>query len=64
MCISILPAYMYMYYMHALLRGSEEGAGCPGIEVIDNSEPPCWCWELNLDLLGEQLVHLTPEPSL
>lgn len=31
--------------------------------ITDGCEPPCGCWELNLDPLQEQLVFLTTEPS-
>jgi hypothetical protein len=32
--------------------------------LIDGSEPPCGCWELNSGPLEEQSVFLTFEPSL
>jgi hypothetical protein len=38
--------------------------GFPGTGVTDSSEQPCWFWELNLGLLGEEPVLLTTEPSL
>ena len=36
----------------------------PWTGVIDCCEPPCLCWELNLDPLGENHVLLTTDPSL
>jgi hypothetical protein len=32
--------------------------------IIDGCEPPCGCWEPNSQLLEEQSVLLTTEPSL
>ena len=32
--------------------------------IIDGSNPPCGCWELNSGSLEEQSVLLTAEPSL
>jgi hypothetical protein len=32
--------------------------------IIDGSEPPCGCWELNSGPLEKQSVLLTAEPSL
>ena len=38
------------------------GVGCPGTGVTQSSEPPCECWELDLNLLEEQpIVLLTAE---
>jgi len=41
-----------------------KGVRSPGTGVTDRCELPCGCWELNLGPLEEQLVFLTPEPSL
>ena len=32
--------------------------------ITDGCEPPCGCWELNSELLEEQAMLLTSEPSL
>ena len=32
--------------------------------TVDGCEPPCCCWGLNSEPLGEQSVLLTDEPSL
>ena len=36
----------------------------PSDPIIDGCEPSCGCWELNSQLLEEQLVFLTAEPFL
>ena len=49
------------------LHRSEEGTKSSATAVMDGCEPPCGCWELNLNLLQEQ-VFLTatvqPRPFL
>jgi hypothetical protein len=35
-------------------RPEDSGVRCPGNGVTDSCEPPCRCWELNLDPLKEQ----------
>jgi hypothetical protein len=52
MCIAVLPACMSVW-----------SVGSPGAEVVDSCDPPCECWELNLDPLEEQPVLLTAGPS-
>ena len=42
----------------------EEGVPSPGIGITDRCDPPCGCWESNLDPLEEQSMPLTSEPSL
>ena len=49
---------------HTVLLESREDIRSPGTEVTDGHELPSGCWELNLDPLEEQPVHLTAEPSL
>jgi hypothetical protein len=34
------------------------------LELTKSCEPPCGCWEWNLDPLDRQLVFLTPDLSL
>jgi len=42
----------------------EEGIRSPGIGVTEGYDPPCGCWELNLDLLQEE-PHLQPyQPNI
>lgn len=63
--MSVLSACLYVYHMFAWCeRRSEEGITCPGNGVTDGCEMNCWCWELNLDPLQEQLVLLTTKQSL
>jgi hypothetical protein len=58
-------------YLHACicalcvqgLKRSAEGVRSFGTRVTDGCELLCGCWELNLDLLQEQLVLLTAELS-
>jgi hypothetical protein len=45
-------------------RGQKQASDSLGTGVIDGSEPPCGCWELNLGRLQEQPVLVTNEPSL
>lgn len=63
--MSVLSACLYVYHMFALCeRRSEEGITFPGNGVTGGCEMNCWCWELNLDPLQEQLVLLTTKQSL
>ena len=41
-----------------------EDVRCPGTGVIDSSEQPCGCWELNPGPLEEHAVLLTSEQDL
>jgi hypothetical protein len=50
--------YVYKYIVCSYLQRRESDP------VTDGCEPPCKCWKLNLGLLEEQSVLLTPEPSL
>ena len=63
MCIGVLPECILVCHMHAAPMEAEEGVGSPGTGVTDGYEPPYGCWELNQDLLEEQPVLLTAEPS-
>lgn len=54
-CVPCLPG---------VKKRSEEGITSPGNGVTGGCEMNCWCWELNLDPLQEQLVLLTPKQSL
>lgn len=59
MYMTVLPTYIYVYHMCAWCsRSSEESIRSPGTGDRDG------CWELNLDPLEEQQVHLPAEPSL
>ena len=44
--------------------GVYQGVGCPRTRITDHPELSCGYWELNPDLLEEQSVLLTTEPSL
>lgn len=64
-CVSVLPACMYMYKYHMFgwcLQRSKEDVESPGTGVADGCKPPCGFWELNSCLLQKQ-VNLTMEPS-
>jgi hypothetical protein len=62
MCMSVLPACIFVYYESSwCLRQPERGCGTG---LPDGCEPQCGFWELSLDLLEEQQVLLTSEPSL
>lgn len=51
MCISNLPACVYVYYMQAcFLWRPENGIRSPGTIVTDGCEAPYRCWELNTGL--------------
>ena len=56
---------MYMHHSHSWCPGRpEEGSIFPGTGIVDECEPLCACWELNLGLLGEEQGLLTSELSL
>lgn len=65
MCINVFfPECIGAHYVCAWYpRRSEEGTGCPGTGLMDSCEPPCGCWESNLDPLQQQVL-LTTEPSV
>lgn len=64
MCMHVLPANMFVHHMHVWYPWRpEEGIVCPGTRVT-GGEPPHGCWESKPDLLQEQLMLLTAEPSL
>lgn len=52
-------------YLHHMYAGALEARSVriPEISLAGCSELMCGCWELNLDLLQEQLVLLTAELS-
>lgn len=54
---------MSMYHVHSA-QGGQKRASDPETGVTDSCEQPYWCWELNMVLLEEQSMFLTPEPSL
>jgi hypothetical protein len=51
--------YYFMYM--STLQTHQKRASDP---ITDGFEPPCGFWELNSELLEEQLVLVTTEPSL
>lgn len=51
-------------HMCLVLRRAEEGTGFPGTGIIVSCELSYGCWEANPDLLREQQLLLTSEPSL
>lgn len=54
--------YMSVYYVHAWCpRKPEEVMRFLGIRVINSHEPPCECWELNLDSQEEWPILLTAD---
>lgn len=55
---------MHMHCLHSWCPGRPEEGHIPGTGVVDECEPLCACWELNLDLLGEEQGLLTSELSL
>lgn len=65
MCIHVFPA-LWMCIIWMCLVPTEIRRGCqvPETRVTEGCELPCRCWELNSDTLEEQLVLLSPEPSL
>ena len=60
-CMTVLPACMYVH--HVCTLEVKEDIGCPETGVTDSCEAPCGCWDLNLDPLEEQQVLLVMEPS-
>ena len=46
-----------------VLEEVRRGRGSPQKGVTDNSEPPCGCWQSDLDALQEQEVLRTAQPS-
>lgn len=65
MCMNVLPAYMYVYHVHALCSWrSEEGARSPRTVVTDGCEPLCGFWEMNPGPLQVQEMLLSTELSL
>jgi hypothetical protein len=63
MCVGVLPACLPIFDM-TCLRRLEESVGSSGTVVIDGSERPCECWELNPGPVQEDLILLTSQPSL
>jgi len=69
-CTIDLLAYMYVCYMciqcaHVCLVPREVRRGCRASwNITDSSEPPCGCWEPNVDPLQEQQALLAAEPSV
>lgn len=62
--MTVLSAYMLVYYMHAWCCWTQEGAaGSLGTETTDGCEPPCGGRAPNPGLQEHQ-VHLTTESSL
>ena len=59
MCMSVLPACMFVCVLH--MFGAqwrpEEGVGFLGSGITDDCCSLCWCWKLSLGLLEEQLVR-------
>lgn len=49
--------------VYGIFKGKKEGVRSPRIRLIDSSKPQYRCWESNSNLLEEQAVHLTVEPS-
>ena len=58
--VCILPAYMSMYHMHALLQEGWRRHQIPWSVVIDICKPQNGCWELNEGPLEEQLSTVEP----
>ena len=53
------------YYVHSVLPACVPAGQKRAPDLtIDGCEPPCGCWELNSQLLEEQSVLSTSEPSL
>lgn len=47
LCVNALPAYMYVYHVHAWCLGrSKEGIGSPETGAGEGCGPPCGCWDL------------------
>ena len=61
MCMSVLPACMYVCLPHACLVPMNSRQ-IPWNWIIDRCEPPCGCSELNPGPLEEQSLFLTTEP--
>ena len=62
--IGLLPEYLSVLHVLQCLWRPEDDFPFPETGVIDDCEPPCGSWELKPDLLEEQPVLLTTEPSL
>ena len=63
MCLSVLPACVYVYHVSAwYLQKSEEGIKSPGTGVTDSCKP-CGCWEPNVSS-ARAASALYTEPSL
>lgn len=58
--------YVYECFacVYGTYGGQKEGVGSPRIGITNGCELSCGCWESNPGPLGEQLMPLTPEPSL
>ena len=55
--------YLFNVYEYTVSLFRQIGRGHQ-IPFTNGCEPPCGCWELNLEPLEEQSVLLTAEPSL
>ena len=58
MYVGILPACVYVHYIHAWWL-QRPGIRFPGTGFKDSWEPPCGCWESSLGPLVEETVLLT-----
>lgn len=65
MCMCVLPACMYTYYVHAWCPwGPKVGVVSPGSGVPDGCESPCGSLKPNLGPLQEPQMLLKDETSL
>jgi hypothetical protein len=60
----LLLRFIYLcilvFYLHVCLHDKKKASD----PITDGYDTSCGCWELNSELLEEQLVLLTTEPSL
>lgn len=62
MCLGVLPACIYVYYMRAWCpRRTEEGTGSHETGIADGYERPCGRWEPNPSPPQE---HQAPHPRI
>jgi hypothetical protein len=54
----------YVLLLCMVFAKAREGVRSPGTGITVGCEPPYGWWELNLDLLEEQPVLFSTEPSL
>lgn len=65
MWVSFLLKGMSVYHVQVWFsQKPENDIRLTGTWVTDNNEPPCGCWEVNLDPLKEQSVFSISESSL